>query len=244
MIKTFGRVFLLIFPLGTIFLLKFIKIPLKMNNLIQIMQTPLNGAEVNSVSAKELYKALELGQGQFQRWINKNLIDNHFFHENEDYMRVRLNVVGNDTSDYILSLDVAKHLSMMAKTDVAHKLRNYFIEIEKQSQKVLTVSEQISLMAQGHQGHEERLNTIEHKIDNDIPLTSAQKHSIKQKVNLLVYRLKDSHNLQDDFIPKCYSRVWKKVKNHFVVSSYMEIPKNKFDELVSVIDSVCISDVV
>lgn len=34
MIKTFGRVFLLIFPLGTIFLLKFIKIPLKMNDLI------------------------------------------------------------------------------------------------------------------------------------------------------------------------------------------------------------------
>ena len=116
-------------------------------------------------------------------------------------------------------------------------------ELTNQSQKVLTTSEQISLIAQGHQITEQRLNSLEHKVDNDITLTSAQKHNIKQRVNTIVFKLKENHNLNDDFTPKCYSRVWKKVKNHFIVSSYMEIPKSKFDELVSIVDSITFADV-
>lgn len=100
--------------------------------LIHIGKSSINGSEVNSVSARELYKSLDLGQGQFTRWSTKNIEENEFFMCGRDYLRVRHNVEGNDVIDFAVTLDVAKHLSMMAKTEKAHEIRNYFIEVEKQ----------------------------------------------------------------------------------------------------------------
>ena len=146
---------------------------------------------------------------------------------------------------YLLTKNQAIAVGGKLDTERLMLVINKVEELEKsQSQKVLTTSEQITLLAQGHQEIDSRINVLEHQVNNDIPLSSAQKHNIKQKVNVLVYQLKNNHNLHDDFIPKCYSRVWKKVKNHFIVSSYMEIPKSKFDELVSVVDAITIADVV
>jgi len=213
-----------------------------MNDLILVQEILIGAENVNSVNSRDLYNDLGLSKGQYSRWVQSNLIE--LFTENEDYIGVRQDVEGNYVLSYIVTLDVAKHLCMMAKTPKAMKFRKYFIEVEKQSLKVLTIPEQIVLLAQGHQEIDSRINVLEHQVNNDIPLSPAQKHNIKKKVTDVVYSLKNNHNLNDDFIPKCYSRVWKKVKNHFIVSSYMEVPKSKFDELVGVVDSVTINDVV
>lgn len=213
-----------------------------MINSIVIVQTNINGIEVNSANTRDIHVELEIKQS-YSDWI-KYQISKLNLVENIDFTK-HIYVVGKSKNiDYIVTTDVAKNIGLISFSKKGQEIRDYFIEIEKQSQKVLTIPEQIILIAQGHQKQDERLNVIEHQINNDIPLTSAQKHNIKQKVNLLVFKLKDNHNLHDDFIPKCYSRVWKKVKNHFIVSSYMEIPKSNFDELVSVVDSITISDVV
>ena len=226
-----------------------------MNDIIKISVAKINGAEINSVNARDLHTALEIKR-DFNAWMSDTREILETYEEGVDYIRTTLdrnnsvvvvkkslNLKGKQ-AEYVMSLDMCKHISMMSKSEKGRGVRKYFIEVEKQSQKVLSTSEQIALIAQGHQQTEQRLVTLEHKVDNDIPLTSAQKHNIKQKVNVLVYQLKKDHNLHDDFIPKCYSRVWKKVKNHFIVSSYMEIPKSKFDELVRVVGSITIADVV
>jgi len=211
-----------------------------MNDLIKITQTQIGSENVNSVNSREIYVYLEIDT-KYNDWINR-AIEKYDFEENIDYSKM-----SNGTArgiDYIVSMDMAKELCMVSNTPKGKQTRKYFIQVEKQSQKVLSTSEQIALIAQGHQQTEQRLVTLEDKVDNDIPLSSAQKHNIKQKVNILVYQLKKDHNLHDDFMPKCYSRVWKKVKNHFIVSSYMEIPKSKFDELARVVDAITIADVV
>ena len=213
-----------------------------MNDLIQINRNTINGAEVNSVNAREIHSYLEV-KTKFADWI-KRAIEKYDFIENEDYAVLKNGNGNNALIEYIVSLDMAKELSMLENNPKGKETRKYFISAEKQSQKVLTIPDQIMLIAQGHQEIDSRIEVLEHKVDNDIPLSSAQKHNIKQKVNVLVYQLKNNHNLHDDFIPKCYSRVWKKVKNHFIVSSYMEIPKSKFDELVRVVDTITIADVV
>ena len=43
---------------------------------------------------------------------------------------------------------------------------------------------------------------------------------------------------------KNYQRIWKKLKNNFVVSSYMEIPKSKFDEAVDIVKNVSLGDLI
>lgn len=113
---------------------------------------------------------------------------------------------------------------------------------ELEVKKPLTTSEQIVLLAQGHQEVEQRLTLIEHKIENDITLTSIQKHHLKKAVNIKVYELINNHKLSEDFIKKGHMRVWKKIKDTFIVSSYMEIPKSKFDEAYGIINLMTIDD--
>lgn len=207
---------------------------------IKIEKSTINGAEINSVNARELYNNLGLAKGQYSRWIQNNLIDQFLY--NDDYIGVRQVVEGNEVVSHIATLDTAKHLCMMAKTENAMKFRKYFIDFEKQHNKPLTISEQIALIAQGHQEVEQRLTQIEHKIENDITLTSMQKHHLKKAVNKKVYELIKNHKLSEDFIKKGHMRVWKKIKDIFVVSSYMEIPKSKFDEAYGVVNLITIDD--
>ena len=211
-----------------------------MDSLIQITKSIINNTELNSVNARDLYNNLGLAKGQYSRWIQNNLIDQFLY--NDDYIGVRQVVEGNEVVSHIVTLDTAKHLCMMAKTENAMKFRKYFIDFEKQHNKPLTLNEQIALIAQGHQEVEQRLTQIEHKIENDITLTSIQKHHLKKAVNIKVYELINNHKLSEDFIKKGHMRVWKKIKDTFIVSSYMEIPKSKFDEAWEVVNLITIDD--
>lgn len=99
-----------------------------MNNLINI--TNENGKK--AVSAKELYLGLGLNKTQWARWYPTNIVENTYFLENIDWVGVRLDVEGNETMDFAISIEFAKHIAMMARTEMSHKYRNYFLECEKQ----------------------------------------------------------------------------------------------------------------
>ena len=59
-------------------------------------QTPIEIAlgidEEGMTTARKLYSFLELAQGQFSRWCKRNIIENDFAMENEDYVRLDINV--------------------------------------------------------------------------------------------------------------------------------------------------------
>lgn len=84
------------------------------------------------VSARDLYLGLGLNKTQWSRWYPKNIEQNEYFIENIDFIGVRHNVEGNETMDFAISLDFAKHIAMMARTEKSHEYRNYFLECEKQ----------------------------------------------------------------------------------------------------------------
>ena len=217
-----------------------------MNSIIQITKNTINGVEINSINARELHNSLEVKKA-FTTWINTAL-ENAGAIENEDFTKLKYSLEGSGYQyDYILTLDMAKHIAMMSKVPKSKIIRDYFIQIEKsyhQQNKVLTTSEQIILLAQGHQEVEQRLTEIEHKIENDITLTSAQKFHLKQLVSKRAYELKENHKLEDTFMSKVFARFYKKLKKHFIVSSYMEIPKSKFDEAMNIINNVSLGDLI
>jgi len=101
-----------------------------MNDLIDIKIQHLNGSYVQSVSAKELYLGLGMDKSNWSKWYKKNILPNKFFIENKDWVTLVQSTNGNETNDYIVSIDFAKHLSMMSDTDKAHDYRNYFINCE------------------------------------------------------------------------------------------------------------------
>ncbi|MBS1371479.1 MAG: antA/AntB antirepressor family protein [Lentisphaeria bacterium] len=120
-----------------------------MNELITITKATINNEEVNAVNARELWKKLE-SKRQFGNWIKDRL---EGFIEGQDYA-VNKNVkTGNGASgvqyqiDYIISLDTAKHIAMLERNEQGRKIRQYFIEVEKNARKFSeAVAAQVSAM--------------------------------------------------------------------------------------------------
>lgn len=99
-----------------------------MNKLINIKEQ--NGKQL--VSARELYIGLGLNKTQWSRWATKNIEKNEFFKKNNEWIGVRHYVEGNEVQDFAITLEFAKHIAMMARTEKSHEYRNYFIQCEKQ----------------------------------------------------------------------------------------------------------------
>ena len=98
------------------------------------MQEVLNvDFEKQTVSARELYSELEVTD-RFSRWFERMVA--YGFVENEDFTSVKCSTVVNngatrELQDYQLSVDMAKHICMIQRTDKAKMVRQYLIDLEK-----------------------------------------------------------------------------------------------------------------
>ena len=102
--------------------------------LIHIQQTTIGKGAVNSVNARELHAKLEI-KSRFNDWIANRLSD---FIENEDYIVVTKNLV-TEGKDVILTVDTAKHIAMIERSEIGKRIRQYFIECEKQAKSTFQI---------------------------------------------------------------------------------------------------------
>jgi anti-repressor protein len=94
-----------------------------MSNLIKISDKGL-------VSARELYLGLGLNKAHWSRWYPTNIQKNEFFEGNADWTALTIMENGNETMDFAVTIEFAKHIAMMARTEKSHEYRNYFIKCE------------------------------------------------------------------------------------------------------------------
>lgn len=97
-----------------------------MNELLKIND------ENQTVSARDLHDALETTE-RFSVWIQRYIPN---FIEGEDFTIVsKLTVVNNgakrELEDYALTIDTAKHICLMSRTEKGKQCRQYLIDIEK-----------------------------------------------------------------------------------------------------------------
>lgn len=114
------------------------------------IETTTNG--VQTIKATDLYKFLE-PKTEFRHWIKRML--NYGFVEGVDYWTILTennpqiqdilkrskmteNKRGRKTFEYILSLDCAKSLAMVQRSEKGKQIRRYFIEVEKQFKAIAT----------------------------------------------------------------------------------------------------------
>lgn len=131
-----------------------------MNELIKIVET--NGKQ--AVSARELYERLGYDLSNWKRWYQKNIVNNSFAVENEDYVGFVTMTSGNKVQDFALSIDFAKRLAMMARTEIGEQIRNYFIEIEKRATKPLSQLDILAQSVQILQTQEKRITEVEDRV--------------------------------------------------------------------------------
>jgi phage anti-repressor protein len=101
---------------------------------MELMKITKNEKGEQLVSARELYGKLGMDIKNVSRWLEKNIVEDGFFNKNVDYIANVIKTTGNNKTiiDYIIKLDMAKHLCMMARTEKAKEIREYFIKCEKE----------------------------------------------------------------------------------------------------------------
>lgn len=106
-----------------------------MEELIKIEER--NGAQ--AVSARELHQALGVRK-DFSSWI-KERISKYGFVENQDFevfTEIGENPLGGrPTTEYALSIDMAKELAMVENNEKGRAIRKYFIEKEQEARQNL-----------------------------------------------------------------------------------------------------------
>lgn len=128
-------------------------------------------------TASKLYAFLELLPSNFARWCKKNIVNNKFATENEDYfpfiMQEERDKPKNPKpkTDYKLTSEFAKKLSMTGNTEKHEQARDYFIACE-QGLKIATAklharNDDIQALAQS-------VNNLVQKIDSKFDSLEAR----------------------------------------------------------------------
>ena len=101
--------------------------------LIPINQTKFDNQIKQTIDARDLHSFLESKQ-DFSTWIKNRLND---FEENIDYISLHKimerEIGATKRIEYFLTIETAKHLSMLEKNDKGKEIRRYFIAKEKEA---------------------------------------------------------------------------------------------------------------
>jgi len=149
--------------------------------------------EQPTVSARDLHKALGI-EKRFSAWFETN---SQGFVENEDFKGVYLQVQSNqyggtkNLQDYEMSVDMAKHICLMSRTEKGKQCRQYLIDLEK----AWNTPEQV--MARALKLADKTIETLKLTIEEQRPLVDFA-NKVSDSSNLIdmgkmAKLLKDEH---------------------------------------------------
>lgn len=100
-----------------------------MHNLINVT---LNENQEPVVSGRQLHQVLGV-KTEYKKWFSR--MTDYGFSENEDFLKVTQKCLtsstGQNMTDHVLKLDMAKEIAMIQRTDKGKEVRQYFIQVEK-----------------------------------------------------------------------------------------------------------------
>jgi len=190
-----------------------------MQELIKVA-TNAQGSQV--VSARDLHNFLGVTE-RFSNWCQRMF--SYGFVENEDYLGCKVfNTLANqELQDFALTLDTAKEIAMLQRSEKGKQARQYFIECEKQIRHV--TAPQTSLP----QTYAEALRALAEKIESEEQL-KAENQKMSAKSEYVDKVLSSSTQITTTTIAKelgmsarvlnkklCDSGIQYKHQNHYVL---------------------------
>lgn len=146
--------------------------------LIEINNTVIGRSETHAVNSRDIHKFVE-SKRQYADWIKLRLEELGAV-EGVDYILIsQKNENGNNKPivNYIVTLDIAKHLAMMERNEKGKQARQYFIEAEKELKANLLPfdpSDELAMIEYAKQLIIDK-RALEAKIAEDKPLVSFAK---------------------------------------------------------------------
>ena len=192
------------------------------------------------VSARELHEFLEV-KTRFNDWFERMI--NYGFEENSDFRAItqkRVTAQGNMTTyiDYEITIDMAKELSMIQRTEKGKQARQYFIQCEKFIQDSKLTEEFKYYRKTGKIARKDLTDTRKEKLQPSnqfvygnytelgyLKVFSKKTKELKQERNL-----KPKDNLRNHFTPEELKEVLKveeEIKSLIIAFNLMNIDKKE-----------------
>ena len=202
------------------------------------------------VSGRELHEFLEIGT-KYKDWFRRMV--EYGFEEEIDFIRVAQKRATNNLKnpvttviDHAISIDMAKEISMIQRTEKGKIARQYFINCEKKLKEVkkLTPMELMELQFKALKEQEEKIAQVANKVDKleeDMPLFQIDCKEIQALVRkkgieaICGYRSKDYNN--NSLRGKVYSDIQHQIRREFGVSRYEAIKRSQLEMAKEIISN-------
>lgn len=198
--------------------------------------------ENNTVSARELHEFLKIGT-RFDTWFERMI--SYGFEENSDFRLIAQKRATNNPKnpittyiDYEITIDMAKELSMIQRTEKGKQARQYFIQCEKFIQDSKLTEEFKYYRKTGKIARKDLTDTIKEKLQPSnqfvygnytelgyLKVFGKKTKELKQERNL-----KPKDNLRNHFTPEELKEVLKveeEIKSLIIAFNLMNIDKKE-----------------
>ncbi|OPX47927.1 ORF6C domain-containing protein [Clostridium thermobutyricum] len=211
------------------------------NNLINVK---VNEEGNQIVSAKELYLGLGLRKKNWSRWYPINIQNNDFFKENIDWLGVPHKEEGNETMDFAITLEFAKHIAMMARTNKSHEYRNYFIECENKLKSGQAIQPQSSLdllelqvkALKEVKGEVQEVRNDFEEFKGELPLLGSEPEELQAVVKAVGTKALGGYGCpaykDKSLSARVFKNVWKYIKDQFNVKKYKAIKRKNLSKAI------------
>lgn len=194
------------------------------------------------VSGRELHEFLEIGT-KYKDWFRRMV--EYGFEEEIDFIRVAQKRATNNLKnpvttviDHAISIDMAKEISMIQRTEKGKAARQYFINCEKKLKEVKKLSpmELMELQFKALKEQEEKILQVENKVDKleeDMPLFQIDCKEIqalvrKKGIEVLGGYRSIAYN-NNSLRGKVYSDIQHQIRREFGVVRYEAIKRSQLE---------------
>lgn len=194
------------------------------------------------VSGRELHEFLEIGT-KYKDWFRRMV--EYGFEEEIDFIRVAQKRPTNNLKnpvttviDHAISIDMAKEISMIQRTEKGKAARQYFINCEKKLKEVkkLTPMELMELQFKALKEQEEKIAQVENRVDKleeDMPLFQIDCKEIqalvrKKGIEALGGYRSIAYN-DNSLRGKVYSDIQQQIRREFGVLRYEAIKRSQLE---------------
>ena len=194
------------------------------------------------VSGRELHEFLEI-RTKYKDWFPRMV--EYGFEEEIDFIRVAQKRATNNLKnpvttviDHAISIDMAKEISMIQRTEKGKAARQYFINCEKKLKEVKKLSpmELMELQFKALKEQEEKIAQVENKVDKleeDMPLFQIDCKEIqalvrKKGIEVLGGYRSIAYN-DNSLRGKVYSDIQQQIRREFGVLKYEAIKRSQLE---------------
>ena len=202
------------------------------------------------VSGRELHEFLEI-KTKYKDWFPRMV--EYGFEEEIDFIKVAQKRATNNLKnpvttviDHAISIDMAKEISMIQRTEKGKTARQYFINCEKKLKEVKKLSpmELMELQFKALKEHKEKIAQVENRVDKleeDMPLFQIDCKEIQalvRKKGIEALGGYKSVAYKDNSLRgKVYSDIQHQIRREFGVSRYEAIKRSQLEMAKEIISN-------